>query len=149
MICPKCGKECSDEVNFCDNCGTALTSSSAVIPGNDVPVSYNPQNYSQPGTNPYQYNQYNNTVPINGPVPGKGKATASLVLGILSFFFVPVILGIIGLVLSCQSKKEGYQSGVRTAGFVTSLIGLILGSFIHLVYILFFAGTLAAMLQNL
>ena len=137
MICPKCGKECSDEVKFCDNCGTALTSSS------------NQQNYYQPGIIPYQYNQYDNTAPINGPVPGKGKATASLVLGILSFFFVPVILGIIGLVLSCQSKKEGCQSGVRTAGFVTSLIGLILGSFVHLIYILFFAGTLAAMLQNL
>lgn len=70
-------------------------------------------------------------------VPGKGAATASLVLGIIAvicWFFgyssiLSVILGIIGIVLASNSKKEGFDGGIRTAGFVLSLIGLIGGAF--------------------
>ena len=57
----------------------------------------------------------------NDKIPGKGAATASMVLGIISvvlWFFgysalVSVILGIVG---------------IQTAGFVLSLIGLIGGA---------------------
>ena len=62
-----------------------------------------------------------------------GKAVASLVLGICAivcWFFgvgalVGIILGIIGLVLAGQAKKAGNTEGIRTGGFVCSLIGLI------------------------
>ena len=68
-------------------------------------------------------------------IPGKSAATASMVLGIISvvlWFFgyssiASVILGIIGLVLVSKAKGEGYESGIRTAGFVLSLIGVIGG----------------------
>ncbi len=71
----------------------------------------------------------------NGNVPGKGKATASLVLGIIAvvcWFFgyssiVSVVVGLIGLILASSAKKEGFDGGIRTAGFVLSLIGLIGG----------------------
>lgn len=60
-----------------------------------------------------------------------------MVLGIIAvvlWFFgysaiVSIILGIIGLVLASNSKKAGYSGGLRTAGFVLSLIGLIGGAF--------------------
>ena len=76
--------------------------------------------------------QYNNQ-----NIPGKNKAVASMVLGIISvvlWFFgysaiVSVILGIIGLVLSSKAKEEGYDDNIRMAGFVLSLIGLIGGAF--------------------
>ena len=77
-------------------------------------------------------------------VPGKGKAIASLIMGIVSivfaliFSFIPVVgliptiiavaLGIVGLVLSSGAKKEGFDGGLRTAAFVLSLIGLILSA---------------------
>jgi hypothetical protein len=75
----------------------------------------------------------NNT---NGSIPGNSAATASLVLGIIAvgcWFFgwssaLSVILGIVGLILASKSKKEGFTGGIRTAGFVLSLIGLIGGS---------------------
>lgn len=62
-----------------------------------------------------------------------GKAVASLVLGIcaiVSWFFgfgalLGVVLGIVGLVLAGQAKKAGNIEGIRTAGFVCSLIGLV------------------------
>ena len=72
----------------------------------------------------------------NSNIPGKGAATASLVLGIISvvlWFFgysalVSVILGIVGLILAGNAKKAGFNGGIRTAGFVLSLIGLIGGA---------------------
>lgn len=72
----------------------------------------------------------------NNNIPGKGAATASLVLGIISvvlWFFgysalASVILGIVGLILAGNAKKAGFNGGIRTAGFVLSLIGLIGGA---------------------
>lgn len=71
----------------------------------------------------------------NQNVPGKGAAVASLVLGIIAvvlWFFgytsiVSIILGIVGLVCAGNAKKAGFMGGLRTAGFVLSLIGLIGG----------------------
>lgn len=72
----------------------------------------------------------------NDNIPGKGAATASMVLGIIFvvlWFFgysalVSVILGIVGLILAGNAKKAGFVGGIQTAGFVLSLIGLIGGA---------------------
>lgn len=72
----------------------------------------------------------------NDKIPGKGAATVSMVLGIISvvlWFFgysalVSVILGIVGLILAGNAKKAGFVGGIQTAGFVLSLIGLIGGA---------------------
>lgn len=61
-----------------------------------------------------------------------GKATASLVLGIISlvfiffgtFAFIGMILAIIGLILGIQAKKESPADGKAKAGVVLSIIGL-------------------------
>ena len=83
--------------------------------------------------------EYNENVPQQGGTePGKGAAIASLVCGIVSIVFwwfgvtaiVSVILGIVGLVLAANSKKAGFHGGLQTAGFVLSIIGLVLGAII-------------------
>ncbi len=87
----------------------------------------------------------------NNNIPGKGAATASLVLGIISvvlWFFgysalVSVILGIVGLILAGNAKKAGFNGGIRTAGFVLSLIGLI-GGAIFFVACVAFVGAFGA-----
>ena len=79
----------------------------------------------------------------NNNIPGKGAATASLVLGIISvvlWFFgysalVSVILGIVGLILAGNAKKAGFNGGIRTAGFVLSLIGLIGGAIFFVAWV--------------
>ena len=86
-----------------------------------------------------------------GNQPGKGAATASLVLGIISIVFwffgmgalVGLITGIIGLVLSSNAKKQGFVGGTQTAGFVCSLIGLI-GSALVFVACVGCAGVIGA-----
>jgi hypothetical protein len=75
------------------------------------------------------------------------NSTATLVLGICSLvfgcLFVGLILGIIGLAISGNSKRlylqnpnvyEGY--GTLNAGRITSIIGIILGSLSLLYYII-------------
>ena len=68
----------------------------------------------------------------NQPIPGSGKATAALVLGITSIVFGALPLGIIGIIMGLQSKKEasaaGLQNGTANAGFVLSIIGTIYGA---------------------
>lgn len=99
--------------------------------------NYNGGSYNDNGSyNGGYYNNGGNGGYNNGDVPGKGQATASMVLGIISvvlWFFgyssiVSVILGIIGLILAGNAKKAGFEGGIRTAGFVLSLIGLIGGA---------------------
>ena len=64
----------------------------------------------------------------NGSQPGQGAAVASLVLGIVGLFFAGIILGIIGLSMASKAKNAGYVGGLRTAGFVLSLISLVSGA---------------------
>lgn len=63
-----------------------------------------------------------------------GKATASLVLGIVSivfiFFnvyaFIGLILAIIGLIIGIQAQKESPENGMAKAGVVLCIIGLVM-----------------------
>lgn len=76
----------------------------------------------------------------NQPIPGKSAAVASMVCGIVSvalWFFgltsiLSLILGIVGLVLANNAKKAGYNGGLRTAGFVLSLVGTVFGALIFI-----------------
>lgn len=96
---------------------------------------YSQNQYSQNQYGQNNQNQYYQVPNYPVVVPGKNKAVASLVLGIISIVFiwggfsgfVSLILGVIGLVLASSAKKDGFNEGIRTAGFVTCLIGLIGG----------------------
>jgi hypothetical protein len=74
------------------------------------------------------------------PEPGKSQAITSLVLGIISialWFFGytaigSLVLGIVGIVMAVNSKKLGYNGPMRTAGFVLSIIGVIIGGLVFL-----------------
>ncbi len=75
-----------------------------------------------------------------GQVPGQNDAVVSLVLGILSvvlwFFgyssFLSIVLGVLGLVYASKSKRLGFNGGIRTAGFVLSLIGVTGGAIVFI-----------------
>ena len=70
-----------------------------------------------------------------GNIPGKNEALISLILGIVGLvvaLFVNgifgMILGIAGLVVSSRSKSMGYNDSLRTAGFVLSVLSVVLGA---------------------
>lgn len=81
---------------------------------------------------------------------GRGRAVASLVLGIcaiICWFFgagaiAGVVLGIVGICLANKAKSLGNTEGVRTGGFVCSIIGLVGSGLAVIIYIMAF-GTLA------
>ena len=86
----------------------------------------------------------------SGDQPGKGAAIASLVCGLVAvicWFFgwsaiASVVLGIVGLVLAASAKKAGYTGGMRTAGFILSIIGLIVGAIVLLACVACVGGAL-------
>lgn len=83
--------------------------------------------------------------------PGHGKAVASLVLGIVGIVFwffgysaiLSIILGVIGIFLAASAKSDGNTEGIRTAGFVLSLITLIGGAIAFLACVACIGGLAA------
>ena len=110
MNCSKCGAKLKEGEKFCSSCGEQVVS----------------QNNSQNTSNAVS-SQNSNT---------DGKATASLVLGIVSFVVpcVGFITSIVGLILGIASKKK---SGMRTAGIVlnaVSLVFIVLGTILLIIF---------------
>jgi len=112
------------------------------------PAYYAPQGPNQPYSNPPQYGSY--------PHPSSGKATASLVLGIISLVFfwmsffavVSVICSIIGIVLGNSARKElrpEQGQGKATAGLVCSIIGLVLSVIMLVVFTLIIVAAVSFM----
>lgn len=87
---------------------------------------------------------------------GKSQAIAYLVLGIaanvcwLSGYTAigSLVLGIIGILLAVNSKKTGYSGGILTAGFVLSIIAIVIGALVFIACVAC-AGLFAAVLGTL
>lgn len=72
---------------------------------------------------------------------GKPLAIVSMVLGILSICssygpFIGVIMAIVGLVLNGKAKAAGNDSTFLKVGKITSIIGIILGAILGIVWII-------------
>lgn len=136
MICVQCGATSDEGQRFCYNCGARLSGQQQVAapPAQTLPVSpppapIQPAGYQQaPG--PYQsagvYQQpaaeYGSQVIPNSPM-----AIASLVSGILSWVFLPVVAAIVAIVTGHMARSEIRRSGGRYAGDGMAIIGMILG----------------------
>ena len=63
------------------------------------------------------------------------------IIGIVCWFsgygsLLSIVLGIVGLILAGNAKKGGNTEGIRTAGFIVSLIALIGGCLVFLYLVL-------------
>jgi len=106
VFCKNCGREILGYTGICSFCGTINSNA----------------------------NQFGYSVTKNS------GATASFVLGIIGivFWLVPIFaypLNIVGLVLGVRAKKISITNK-GTAGFVLSLVGLILTSIRSIIYII-------------
>ena len=66
----------------------------------------------------------------NQNIPGRNEAIISLVLGIVGLvasLFVNSLVGVAGLYYASRSKAMGYDDGLRLAGFVLSVVAIVLG----------------------
>lgn len=117
MYCVKCGKEVKDGTKFCTNCGAEVeTKKEEKKEAKDEKLTYSQNKSIETTSNPAP-------IPESAKSEGQdGKATASLVLGIVSFVVpcVGFITSIVGLILGICSKK----SGKKTAGIILNSIAL-------------------------
>lgn len=81
---------------------------------------------------------------LTSKVPGKGLATASLVLGIVGVAGVlfplllwvgGIITGILGIIFAAMAKKHGFVGGTVTAGLVLSIISVALNGIIVFAFV--------------
>lgn len=75
-----------------------------------------------------------------------GKATAALVLGIVSLIgicvpIVGIICGIIAIVLASMAKKEGAVNGKQKAGLILGIIGIVISIVMWIVNAVILAGS--------
>ena len=139
MFCFKCGASMPDDATICPQCATPVQS----IPTAPPP----PPQASQPGaptsspTSAWlnvppaqaQYPPQQAYPPQAQPYPGQfqpqtdGKATASLILGILSILCFGLLTGLPAIILGHISRGNIQQSRGRLTGAGMALTGLILG----------------------
>lgn len=126
VYCKNCGSEVPTE-DVCPNCGTVVKTEQEEVFETSVIEDSS-----------FKANVYDSTPAVD---PGKGKGIAALVLGIVSIVFTTVccltccgfgslVTSIIGMVLGSSAKKisaaAGFKNGKAKAGFILSLISLIL-----------------------
>lgn len=82
--------------------------------------------YSQNNYQQYQAPQYNNQYPVEDST-AKNYATASLVLGIVSFFCCGLPCSVLSLIFGIISKKRMPENnGKATAGIVLAIVAMVL-----------------------
>ena len=132
--CSMCAAENPDEAVFCSTCGSAFAPAGAEEGGAPPPpppyatphTQYPPGGH-QPGA-PSPPNQYRYVSQVTN-----GKATASLVLGIIGLVACPIICSVLAIILGYSARNEiaasgGWQTGESsaTAGIVLGWIGIAL-----------------------
>jgi type IV pilus assembly protein PilA len=106
MFCNHCGNQLPDNSTYCNNCGANLQTTVPNVPYPVVPP---------PGT-------------LAGEnVPTDGKATASLILGILSVTVLSILAGIPAVILGHMSRSNIKKSMGKLKGEGLALAGLIMG----------------------
>ena len=135
MFCFRCGASMPDDAQVCPQCATPV----ANAPAPEAPSAAPPPPPASPWLNapPTQgqypgQGQYPPAQPYPGPVYGQqpptdGKATASLVFGILSLVCFGPFAGIPAIILGHLSRGEVRRSMGRLSGAGMALAGLIMG----------------------
>src|SRR5690349_6740351 len=138
MFCFKCGASMPDDATICPQCATPVQNvptapppPQAPPPGAPAPASTSSWLNVPPAQTQYPPQQA--YPPQAQPYPGQfqpqtdGKATASLILGILSILCFGLFTGLPAIILGHISRGNIEQSRGRLTGAGMALAGLIMG----------------------
>jgi type II secretory pathway pseudopilin PulG len=131
VYCQKCGTQNVDTASFCSSCGASLAA-----PGG-APVAAPGMLGGAPPTPGY----------APAPAESSGKATASLVCGILGLATCQ-LLGIVAIILGAMAKADIRRSGGRLGGEGFALAGIILGAVSFVVVVPIIAVLAAIAIPN-
>lgn len=150
VFCPRCGEEMNGSVNFCPKCGCdvrAFQNKSSQRASEGSGSDFSSKGYRNPYECPQPPQMRRNEA------QGMSCEDMSIVLFVCGLFsvllpffnlwLVSVGTGITGLILHDKLKQRHYQSGLSTAGYVMSLIGVILAGlllFFTIIILGFFVG---------
>jgi len=146
MKCKKCGKEISKNDAFCQYCGTKVESEEAetkvtvVEKRNEKKEKVKAEKVKAEKVEAVKVESVNSS---SNTQPGKGLAIASMALGIagivLTFVFGPLafVLSILGLIFALVAKRK---CAFKTAGLITSIVGLVLQVIVTIIIIVFFSA---------
>ncbi|MCR4405728.1 MAG: DUF4190 domain-containing protein [Anaerolineae bacterium] len=101
IICPNCGAENPEERDLCQSCGAPLREPAPA-----------------PATLPY-------AVPASPTT--SGLAAASLIMGVLGWFMLPLVGNVLAIIFGHMAKNEIARSGGRLTGDGLATVGLVLG----------------------
>ena len=120
MFCQNCGMANPDSAPFCSKCGSPLSAAARSTPG---PVAVPGGSFATP--------------PVTGNPPASGKAIASLVCGIFTFFLPASIAAVIlGHMAHSEIRKSAGRvggQGIATTGLVLGYLGIAIIPFILIV----------------
>jgi type IV pilus assembly protein PilA len=139
MFCYRCGSSMPDTATACPQCGAAVQQASQPVPAPaaSTPIPSTPQSAGyQPGVAPGQAPYYGQQQ------EAEGKATASLVLGILSLVCFSLLAGIPAVILGHIAKSNIRKSGGRLTGDGKATAGLVMG-YISIVPFFFIIAAIA------
>ena len=149
MKCKKCGKEVSKTDLFCQYCGTKVEVEETSKKTEKVKAEkVKTEKVEDVKVGTVKEEKANTTGQSNAA--GKGFAIASMSLGIigiiLTFVWGPFafVLSLLGLIFAIVSKKK---CGFKTAGLITSIVGLAL-QVIATILIVFFFSTFMAIFAD-
>lgn len=159
--CIHCGTELQDDANFCTNCGqnpnpvaaaaeaVRETASAPVEETVQTPVIEQPQTpvYTEPAA--YTQQPYSQQVaprpsikmPIIGLALGIAGLCLAIVLGLYGpFGLIGIGVSIAGLIVSSKAKKTNPGSNMAAHGFRLSLVGIILGAILTIIFTILWAA---------
>ena len=133
MFCFRCGASMPDEAQVCPQCAAPVASAqpprtpqAPQPPPSDSPWLNPPPQSQYPPQVQYPPEQYPGQYYPQRP-PTDGKATASLVFGILSILCFLILAGIPAIILGHLSRADIKRSMGRLLGDGMALAGLIMG----------------------
>jgi Domain of unknown function (DUF4190) len=130
MFCFKCGASMPDDSKACPQCATPVENAPAPpSPSAAPPPPVSPWLNVPPAQPQYPQGQYYPAQgqPYGQQPPTDGKATASLVLGILSIICFGILAGIPAIILGHISRGNIQRSMGRLSGGGMAMAGLIMG----------------------
>ena len=170
MFCSKCGQSLADTARFCPSCGAPVEPQAAAQEdpagygyedhyageeddfggaraGDYGDGRWEPVNSADTGRGTYDRNDraMNERLRRDREAQApKGASIAAMVLGIIALVLVwvpvlPIILGLIGLICGGVGRRKG-ERGFSTVGITLSLLGLVFGAVITLLWVRFIYG---------
>jgi hypothetical protein len=127
MLCCGCGADVPEGSASCANCGSPVLASASAPPPRVTP----PQG----------------ALPPPAQLPTEGKATASLVLGVLSLLCLSILGGVPAVILGHVAQSNIRKSAGQLGGQGMALAGLIMGYLSIVLFVLMMAATATYFIQ--